>query len=374
MKPLIQIGKANILIGGQWGSEGKGKLAGWLYRKFPEISVVASDFTPNAGHTYVDDVGKAYVSKVIPLGLLFPTVKVILIGPHSVFDLERFNEEEQSLRRIGSNATIFIHPMASVLTIGNVAAEARGLRHIASTLQGSAEAAIGKIRRNPSDTNSVRLAKDEPTLRHMIRDTQELMQTHLDLGDTVLIETAQGYDLGLNHGHTWPYVTGRDVMLGRIMDSAGVHPSQLGSVIAALRTFPIRVGDLPEGTSGKCHGDQVELTWEAISNGIGRETIEYTTVTKRVRRVFTWSDKQVQRMCSFIKPDHAFLNYVNYLPEETMTAEVKRISTLLRRERCELSLLGTGTKNCEMTTVPEFTATRMPIDEERKAGCKTSGQ
>ena len=68
---MIEKGKANVIIGGQWGSEGKGKLAGWLYANHPEISVAVSDFTPNTGHTFIEDDGRSYVSKILTMGLLF---------------------------------------------------------------------------------------------------------------------------------------------------------------------------------------------------------------------------------------------------------------------------------------------------------------
>jgi adenylosuccinate synthase len=76
----------------------------------------------------------------------------------------------------------------------------------------------------------------------------------------------------------------------------------------SVRTFPIRVGNVPDGYSGDCYPDQVETTWETL----GVEP-EITTVTKRVRRVFTFSDLQYAEAVSVNRPTHVFLNFCNYL-------------------------------------------------------------
>ena len=345
---MVEKGKANLIMGGQWGSEGKGKLAGWIYENHPEISMAIADFTPNAGHTFVNG-NYVYVSKVIPIGAIFGrSVETVIIGPHSVFDLDRFFEEMDKFGAGLGDQLIFIHPMAQVLTSNDVHNEEGHFRPISSTMQGSAAAQISKIMRDPGN---ISLAKDHPKLKEFIVDTHIVVQNALSKGRTALIETAQGYDLGLNHGHTWPYVTGRDCMLGRWLDNAGVHPRQLGSVITALRTYPIRVGNLPGSTSGPCHSDQKEISWGTISESIGVKTIEYTTVTKRIRRVFTWSDEQVSKMCRMIKPDYAFLNYINYVPVAAQRKVIDETAKELNEYDCKLALVGTGADLSDMVVL-----------------------
>lgn len=340
---MIEEGKVNVIIGGQWGSEGKGKLAGYLYANYPAIKVAVSDFTPNTGHTFVNNEGRAYVSKILPIGAVFESVDCVIIGPHAVINVERFKEECNAFRHSGENAVIYIHPLASVLDTRHVADEVRTLNHIASTMQGGAAAQVDKMARD-SGPGTARFAKDDPFLKHMVTDTHALIQDKLDAGYTVLIETGQGFDLGLNHGWEWPYVTSRDCMVGRSLDSAGVSPKQVGSIIAALRTYPIRVGNVPGGWSGPCHDDQSELTWEELSEKIDRPVKEYTTVTKRVRRVFSWSNEQVDRFCQIIRPDFAFLNFVNYLTYSERGEFIKQVESVLFARKCKLSLLGTGAK------------------------------
>ncbi len=342
----IQLNKLNVVLDGQWGSTGKGKLFGFLYSTFPEISVAVCDFMPNAGHTYVSDNGKSFVSKILPIGSLFDTVTHILIGPHAVFSIDRLLEEIQAVIDFTGNNTIWnrirIHPLACVVDDADRKIEAKGLNHIASTMQGSASAVIRKIRRDPNNAN---LARNFPKLQPFLADTYYLMNQLLSTGSTALAETAQGFDLGLNNGVVWPYVTSRDCMVGRVLDNAGVSPKKLGSVIASLRVNPIRVGNTEGGFSGPCYQDQEELTWGEVSERCGSKVCEYTTVTKRVRRIFTWSNEQVERFCKMCGPDYAFLNFVNYLSESEKPHVIKAIADFLQQQGCKLTLLGTGPKN-----------------------------
>jgi adenylosuccinate synthase len=351
---MIQRGRVNIMIGGQWGSEGKGKLAGILYENHPEIDTVIVDFNPNAGHTWVADGGtKKFVSKIIPIGAVFPSVRHVIIGPHSVFDVSRFFEELRQVNDLRNSVSIdyWIHPHAVVLKPEHAEKERSMLKHIASTMQGSAAAYQEKVMRIPGAS----LARDVQDLLAcgFVHDTHEWLWNNMR-NVTVLCESAQGFDLSLNTGHRWPYVTGRDCMLGRLMDNAGISPKYMGKVIAALRTFPIRVGSLPEGSSGPRHDDHLETSWDAVSKELGQEVIEYTTVTKRVRRVFTWSDNQVRRFLKCVRPDFAFLNYVNYYNDWDKNYFVPHIRALLSQHSCMLSILGTGPEQGQYEFTDEY--------------------
>ena len=292
---------------------------------------------PNAGHTYVDNNGGPFVSKIVPLGALF--CEDVIIGPHAVFDLDRFELERNMFLAVNPDCKIWIHPLATVLKPEDSASEARDLNHIASTMQGSCASVMSKMKRNPENC---RMAKNESRLTEHIADTHELLNSMLNTGRTGLAETAQGFDLGLNHGMEWPFTTSRDCLVGRVLDNAGVSPKLLGSIVASLRTYPIRVGNTKGGFSGPHYPDQKELSWKKISEWIGYAVEEKTTVTKRVRRVFTWSDQQIARYCRFVKPDYAFLNFVNYYTDANRGIELRRIEALLRSHGCELALLGTG--------------------------------
>lgn len=342
---MIQKSKINIAIDGQWGSTGKGKLYGYLYNKYPYLNVAVCDFMPNAAHTYVDNNGKKFVSKIMPIGSLFPQVKFVCIGPHAVFkESQLLKEYEEVLKWRGSDFELAIHPLATVIDDIDLSNEQQSLTHISSTLQGGCSSVVRKMMRNSKNCN---LAKNCKSLGRYIQNTQRLVQHLLWEGDTILCETAQGFDLGLNIGQ-YPYTTSRDCLVGRLLDNAGGHPKTLGSIIASLRTFPIRVGNTSNGYSGPYYSDQKEISWDDISSYVGYKVEEKTTITNKVRRVFTWSNAQVAKFLDYCMPDYAFLNFVNYYPDYYYDREINRITKLLKAYDCELALLGTGPKNNDM--------------------------
>jgi adenylosuccinate synthase len=333
---VIQNGKVNFLIDGQWGSTGKGKLAGYLYHK-GGIQIGISDNMPNAGHTFTKD-GKDFILKALPTSTLFEGM-VSLIGPQAVLGEEQFQYEMNMIKNeLGHYPEVYIHPLACVVTGGDKANEQSIVSRMASTGQGSCSAYTKKMWRQ----GEANLARDSKILEPYVRDTHEILHNSLKGGQTVLSEGSQGFDLSLNCGHAYPHVTSRDCLIGRMMDNAGCSHKDVGEIIASLRIFPIRVGST-ENTSGPYYDDQTELDWTYISEKSGIEVEEKTTVTQRVRRVFTFSDTQTRKFCQFVRPDSAFLNFVNYYSdEEERSIAVRDVASVLNEYGCDLRLLGTG--------------------------------
>ena len=119
-------------------------------------------------------------------------------------------------------------------------------------------------------------------------------------------------DLSLNSGFAYPYCTSREITVSSTLSDVQVHPSYLGKVCVSIRTFPIRVGNIIDngsivGYSGPFYPDSIELSWEDI----GVEP-ELTTITKRERRVATFSYEQYNKMMRLYKPDYVLLNFANY--------------------------------------------------------------
>jgi len=352
---MIKQGKANIIIDGQWGSTGKGKLAGYLYNQYPIIDVAVGDFMPNAGHTYIDDSGNKFITKMLPTGSLIRSVENVIIGPYAVIDVDRLKEEikqaeEYRGQKCGEGWFLFIHPMAGVLNKNDIDLEKRQLFSIASTMTGGMAATVRKMERIHPKEGEYVIASNVPFLKpYLLREPFSL----LDGDHTALLEMAQGFDLSLNYGYGWPYVTSRDCLAGRGMDNAGFPLSDLGNIIASLRTYPIRVGNVKDGWSGPHYDDQEETSWEKISEQIGRDVIEYTTVTKRVRRVFTFSYIQLGRFLKLVNPDFAFLNFINYIEKEKQDSFIHRLQQYMytHNYNCRLSLIGYGARNNEMDIV-----------------------
>lgn len=111
--------------------------------------------------------------------------------------------------------------------------------------------------------------------------------------------------------------TSRNCTVAAGLNDANIHPSFLGKVSMSLRTYPIRVGNIYDnegkriGWSGPVYSDQTEVTWEEL--GIEPEV---TTVTKRIRRVFTWSKLQFEAAVKDNRPNLLFFNFANYCTEE----------------------------------------------------------
>lgn len=188
------------------------------------------------------------------------------------------------------------------------------MRGIASTMTGGGAALRRKIARKAT------VAGDVPELRRWIADRTAEVLAVARAGGVVLAESAQGFDLSLNHGLRYPYCTSRDVTTASVLSNLGAPPQLMSRCWASMRTFPIRVGHLvvdgvKQGDSGPCYPDQKELTWDEVRAITGSEAVrpELTTVTKRVRRIFTWSPTQWRKFVMMCQPTDVFLNFVNYL-------------------------------------------------------------
>lgn len=302
-------GKANVVIDGSWGSTGKGKLCGYLALRH-DINLVTCNYMSNAGHTFVRGAEK-FVTCQLPTGIVNRDALIVL-NAGSAITLTRLFREIEELDRYNIGKRLFIHPHASVITEEDRKYEAEVLKRISSTMKGCGGSRSRKVMRTGL------LAKDVPELNSFITDTDLLTQMSLERGETVLVESAQGFDLSLNFGHKYPYVTSRDVTTSSVLCEAGVPLSYLGSVYGCLRTFPIRVGNIVEdgeqvGYSGPFYDDQEELTWDEISSMCGEQVEEKTTVTGKVRRVFSFSKTQLIKFARVCEPTHLFLNFANYI-------------------------------------------------------------
>ena len=316
----------------QFGSTGKGLIAGYLSERNGFDTVVSANM-PNAGHTFVDESGKAWINKVLPSGVYSPKLKVIGLGPGAVFNPHQLAHEIDEMRdRTYTNPHIIIHEAAAIL-YPHHADEERKLNAIASTMQGSAEAMIEKIRRKTTDGNTVGYSLDYldkvktergESLASFVVDAHEWVKLMLQ-SEHILCEGSQGYSLGINAGF-YPYCTSRDCTVWRLMADCAIPAVSTRIVIGTARVHPIRVGNTEGGNSGPGYPDQQETSWEAL--GVPPE---YTTVTKRVRRVFTFSEKQIREAIFASGVDHVFLNFCNYDP-----AEAIRITRLINNIGAEV--------------------------------------
>jgi len=296
--------KADLIIDLQYGSTGKGAIAGYLAAT-RDYDLVINANMPNAGHTYIDKGGAVMMHKVLPNGVVGPHIKDVILGPGSIFDPAQLQKELHLLEALGYDRWNFhIHENACVVTDYDKEQEQRHMADIGSTCQGTSVVMVNKIKRNKmQDPTAKTRLKGTPFECHLITNAEYLNK--IDQAERILLEGAQGYSLGINAGF-FPFCTSRDCTPARFCADMNIPMPMINKVIGTARMHPIRVG----GNSGPCYEDQMETTWEVL--GVEKE---YTTVTGRERRVFTWSQQQILDAMFVCQPDEVFLNFCNYDPK-----------------------------------------------------------
>jgi len=317
MRPLLRPGRINIVMDGQFGSTGKGVISGYIAKNCGKpIDIAMTNAAPNAGHTvdFADGRGKL-ITNHLPTSALWDNQTKIYLCAGSIIDPVLFNEE---LEKFGVDPKrVCIHPNAAIVEDEDRDAEKKttsSVTKIASTQKGVGHALSRKIMRKG---NVAGLMPGIFTEGVTIGIWDVNANLHRDPEQIVLMEVPQGFGLGINSGLAYPYTTCRDITVAQALADAGAHPGFLGNVMLSLRTFPIRVGNIIDektkkeiGYSGPFYPDSEEKTWEEMGF-----TPELTTVTKRVRRIATFSQMQYKEACRVNRPSHVFLNFCNYIKD-----------------------------------------------------------
>lgn len=296
-------GKIDFILGGQYGSEGKGAASAWLTTNLGRrYDIVTTNAGCQSGHTSIVDGKKRVLFHLPTAGVIDPHA-FIYLNAGAVIDPDVLRQEfiEYDVRL----SRFYIHPNAAIVTPECREAEGRSdsaQTKIAGTRKGVGEAISRKVLR------SAVLARDYEWGRHgYVPNVRELnLNYEMQRGSKVLCEVPQGVSLSLN-SQFYPHVTSRDCTVMQAMSDAGAHPAFMGSTMLVMRTFPIRVGPIGNNNSGGCYLVQQETSWEAL--GVPPET---TTVTKRVRRVFTWSHEQLVDAMALCRPQAVYLTFCDY--------------------------------------------------------------
>lgn len=316
--------KMVMTIDGQWGSTGKGLLNGYLAEvgECREADTVVCNFGPNAGHTYFTLAGQRVMTCQIPTaGVVGPNVKAIMMGPGSIIDPPLLMSEWQTYVKAGRKVNLLIHERAACVNRERHCAMERNLvNYISSTCKGTGAAQVDKIMRD-----AAAVASANPAVAEMCKTDTRIRvvgqfewMSILGISKFLMIESAQGMELGVSTGSHYPFCTSRDITVWQVMSDCGI-PAYFGlpKVYVTLRTFPIRVGNAYDaegaqvGFSGPVYNDQRELSWEEL--GV---PLERTTVTNKIRRVFTFSYIGFEKMVKMLNPNGVFLNFVNYLEDK----------------------------------------------------------
>jgi adenylosuccinate synthase len=306
-----------VVVGGQFGSEGKGKIALEIVRRQTVAAVIRVGGT-NSGHTAVAKDGKPHALRQLPAAAVDRSVKVIL-PPGSYIDIEIFRDE---VNRLGlSPSQVAVSPMARIITGKHKAWERKAdlTRTIGSTQSGTGAAVMSMIARDaPGFPHSVQ-AEEFPPLHGYLKDTGSELRRLLDAGERVLIEGTQGFGLSALQGGYWPKATSRDTSAAGFLAEAGLSPLDVDDVTLVLRCHPIRVA----GDSGPLAG---ETSWEqiAIEAGIATEISELTTVTRKVRRVGRFDPDIVRRAIQANRPTRVVLNHLDYVDPQVRDGSLTR--------------------------------------------------
>ncbi|MGN7248742.1 adenylosuccinate synthase [Janibacter anophelis] len=318
---------AIVLIGAQWGDEGKGKATDLMGHDVDYV--VKFNGGNNAGHTVVID-GEKYALHLLPSGILTPTV-VPVIGNGVVIDLEVLFQELDGLDARGVDTSkLLISANAHLIapynrTLDKVTERFLGKRKIGTTGRGIGPTYADKMNRvgirvqdifdegilrqkveaaldfknqvlakiyntRAADVDAVveELLSYADRLRPMVVDSSLVLEQALDEGKNVLLEAGQATLLDVDHG-TYPFVTSSSATAGGACTGSGIPPTRVSRVIAILKAYSTRVGEGPFPT--ELFDDDGEF--------LRKTGHEYGTTTGRPRRC-GWLDAVVGRYATRI--------------------------------------------------------------------------
>lgn len=324
----------SIVVGGQFGSEGKGKVSLELARMETERRVaVVRVGGPNSGHTAFDRSGQRFALRQLPAGAVDRNVDVVFpAGSYIDVDVLLSEIEELDYPR----DRIFVSPFANVITPEQKAweVEAGLVSGIGSTGSGVGAAVMAQVAREASNFPLQRHdAAHYGALEPFLRDTTLLMRGWLEADARIIIEGTQGFGLSLYDGGYWPKATSRATTAAAALAETGLSPMDVDNVVLVIRSYPIRVA----GNSGPLPG---ETSWDAISASIDTEADlrEFTTVTKKLRRVGLFDASVVKAAIACNNPNTIVLNHLDYVGSEVeLNVAGSKINEFVRELTCAIS-------------------------------------
>ncbi|MGC2235169.1 MAG: adenylosuccinate synthase [Pyrinomonadaceae bacterium] len=315
-----------VIIGAQWGDEGKGKVVDLLADRFDIVSRYQGGH--NAGHSvYVGE--KAFVLRLLPSGIIHED-KICVLGNGMVIDPKAFFEEVDQMKEQGISVSperLKVSSRAHLImpyhrALDHTSEERLGNEKIGTTLRGigpayedkagrrgirvsdalSPEVLRMRIERNLEEANRIIVLYGQPPLyadeiyneiaplierlRPYVAETSHFLAEAKKQNKKILLEGAQATLLDVDHG-TYPYVTSSNPTAGGASVGAGIPPHHITGVLGIVRTYATRVGEGPFPT--EMLDDE-----EDMANLIRKRGNEYGSVTKRPRRC-GWFDAVATR-------------------------------------------------------------------------------
>lgn len=406
---MFEPGKVAIVMDGGAGSSGKGKLGSFIGEHADNWQFCCNAFMSNAAHWVVLDDGTKYLYQTLSSVAYLKKYQKMYVCGGAVIEIE------PTLREIQENGVepsrLGIHPLAAVVQQKDIDYEAgranfegdplpsmvhSDCMKLGSTLHGVGAARARRILRR----SDVRLARDVPELQPYICWTDREIVDRLVSGQSGLMEIAQGYQLSYLSVF-YPKTTSRNCTVAAGLDDCGIPPVFAGKIVINFRTFPIRVNsnkyrhrttgqllnaldmkamrangeenliEVLKGDSGGCYDDQQEITWEEVTEQSGiratdpnAEIREITSLTKLERRVYTFSNRNLQDAIKFNMTGGGtyisvnFMNYVDMAMDgarggrdkvtEKAAQWMNKYLNVDRKLPATLKFLGTGPKTDDM--------------------------
>lgn len=318
-----------IIVGGFFGDEGKGKIAGYLALKDrPNIGVRCGSV--NAGHTviYRDSVWKL---RLVPSFFLNAETLLML----SAGTLLRLDVLAEEMKATNTRGRLYIDEKAGIIEDRHVLEEGRDSllsNFIGSTRQGVGYAMADRVLRR------LKLARDMAELKEMVIDVSAVVNESVERGDKVYIEGVQGTFLSLYHG-TYPFVTSRDTTASAFASEVGIGPKKVNEIVLVFKSYVTRVGEGPLPN---------ELSYEEVER---RGWAERGTVTNRPRRAAEFNIELARRAVMLNSPtqiaitriDALFRNALGVTDFDRLTREAKNwIEWVEEQLKVPVTLIGTG--------------------------------
>lgn len=337
----------DVIVGGQFGSEGKGQIAAHIA---PEYDCLVRVGGPNAGHTVYEEPIK-HVFHLLPSGCHRNRNAKLLLGPGTVINIETLLKEIHTYNIVDefNKGRLVIDENAIVISKEDIAAEQKLKDIISSTGQGVGAATANNLfaaRLNASDKHK---AKNFRELQPFIGSTFKELEWMYRHDKRILLEGTQGTGLSLHHG-SYPHVTSRDTTVSGCLSEAGISPKRVNRIIMVARCYPIRVG----GTSGDFGSLEIDMKTVAKRSGKDVDDLikkEKTTTTGKDRRIAEFSWTWFRKACELNSPTDIALTFTDYISIKNETA--RRFDQLTPQttqfieeiESCsgvKVSLIGTG--------------------------------
>jgi adenylosuccinate synthase len=344
-----------VVVGGQYGSEGKGKISAFIAKQ-EDIDICVRCGGPNSGHSFADDAGRSVVLRQLPTGFVNSRSR-LLVPSGALIDPLVLKQEIEMLGippdRIGIDRKCFVIQEKD----REVERQLHLRERLSSTLCGVGSAQSRRVLRDENAQLARDVIADHPWIVKHLTDASDEVNVALDQGRKVLIEGTQGYGLSVYHSDHYPKTTSRDTTAAGFLSEVGVSPRLVTEIVVVFRTFPIRVA-----------GDQAgplkdEITWDQLQqeSGYSHQIEERTTVTNKVRRVarFDWD---LARKCVQVnRPTRLAINGLDYLDSYNrkarswgdLNATAKTFVEQLRQETgVPCRYLGTGPSLVEIISQP----------------------